>query len=416
MSGDAWTRIDCSSFSLTLNDEGTDDHLLRGAAGEHMKKPTSLPEFVDLLESYFGPTDDPQTYIETARYIEGVEFNQSKCFGCPQNCCTMTGPEAKSAWITFAEEDLQAIYARYPDAPRIPKRKMRRGKDGRRYYYEDKTRCAFLGADNLCTVYEARPRWCRDWPKTDYFLRGFEDLEYTLAACPGASYSSPVVVLNSGGIDSLVTIAWLKSQGHKPHSIFVDYGQPAAANEEAAALAISNHYDGELSKETVRLDLWKRFPFFFGDTSGSKYALNQWVPMRNFIFFGIAASYCDGLGIPRLALPWNGRQDRKGKPADNSFGDHPRFIELLAKAFDQSSDLRWTDLRKLDVLTPLRNHNRRQTVQLGKRLGVPFAISWSCEAAGEKPCWRCSKCVAREKTLSLGAPAKKRPRGKASKG
>jgi 7-cyano-7-deazaguanine synthase len=370
-----------------------------------MKPPKSLPEFVNLLETYFGPQDDPQRYTETARYIEGVEFDQNACFGCPQNCCTMTGPEAHSAWVTFSEDDLRAIYERYPDAPHIPKSKMRRGKDGRIYYAEDKTQCVFLGDQNMCTVYEARPRWCRDWPRTEYFLRGFEDLEYTLAACPGATYANPAVVLNSGGIDSLVTIAWLKANGHKPHSVFIDYGQPAAAKEEAAARAIAQHYEGEFSKETIRLDLWQRFPFFFGDASNAKYALNRWIPMRNFIFFGIAASYCDGLGIPAMALGWSGRQNKKGEPTAGSFGDHPRFVDLLTKAFDQSSDLRWTDVRKLEVLTPLRNHNRRQTIQLGKKLGVPFELSWSCEAAGEKPCGACAKCLARSKALGRAGTA-----------
>jgi 7-cyano-7-deazaguanine synthase in queuosine biosynthesis len=130
--------------------------------------------------------------------------------------------------------------------------------------------------------------------------------------------------------------------------------------------------------------------------------------MRNFIFFGIAASYCDGLGIPKMALPWNGRQDKKGEPAPNSLGDHPRFVDSLKKAFDQSSDLRWTDLKKLEILTPLRNHTLLQTVQLGKRLKVPFAMSRSCEAAGEKPCAACSKCVARNKALIASVQAKGR--------
>jgi len=372
-----------------------------------MKKPTSLPEFVDLLQSYFGPDDDPRKYTETARYIEGVEFDQSKCSGCPQNCCTMTGPQAKHAWVTFAEDDLKAIYERYPDAPRIPKGRMRSGKDGRRYYYEDNAHCIFLGENNMCTVYEARPRWCRDWPNTDYFVHGFEDLEYSLAACPGASYTNPAIVLNSGGIDSLVTVAWLEANGRKPHSLFIDYGQPAAPKEEEAARGIARRYGGEFSKETISLELWKQFPFFFGDGHTSKFALNRWIPMRNFIFFGIAASYCDGLGIPAMALPWSGRQDKKGEPAANSFGDHPRFIDLLKKAFDQSSDLRWTDLRKLEVLTPLRNHTRLQTIQLGTRLGVPFAMAWSCERAGEKPCAECPKCVARKRSLAKREPSKR---------
>jgi 7-cyano-7-deazaguanine synthase len=373
-----------------------------------VKQPTSLPEFVDLLQSYFSPDDHPQKYIEEARYIEGVEFDQSKCFGCPQNCCTMIGPGAKSAWVTFAEDDLQAIYERYPDAPRIPKSKMLRGRDGRLHYYEDKTQCVFLGDDNLCTVYEARPRWCRDWPKTEYFLHGFEDLKYTLAACPGASYSNPAIVLNSGGLDSLVTIAWLKANGYKPHSVFIDYGQPAAAEEEEAARNIARHYDGEFSKETMRLDLWKRFPFFYPDAANSKYALNSWVPMRNFIFFGIAASYCDGLGVPKMALAWRGRQDTKGVPSAGSYGDHPRFVDLLGKAFDQSSDLRWTDLKKLEILTPLRNHTRFQTVQLGKRLKVPFALSRSCEEAGERACGACAKCRVRDDVLARVYGGRKR--------
>ncbi|MCI4361233.1 MAG: 7-cyano-7-deazaguanine synthase, partial [Thermoplasmata archaeon] len=40
---------------------------------------------------------------------------------------------------------------------------------------------------------------------------------------------------------------------------------------------------------------------------------------------------------------------------------------------------------------------KKEIVQLGERLGVPWRLTWSCYAGGHDPCRRCDACRLRAK-------------------
>ena len=40
---------------------------------------------------------------------------------------------------------------------------------------------------------------------------------------------------------------------------------------------------------------------------------------------------------------------------------------------------------------------KAEIVKLGASLGVPFELTWSCYAGGEKPCGHCDSCKLRAK-------------------
>ena len=85
-------------------------------------------------------------------------FAQTDCLQCA-NCCKTTSP----------------IF--YPvDIDRLSKAlRMKPGEFIEKYLVIDEDRdyvlksapCPFLGADNYCSVYESRPRACREYPHTD---------------------------------------------------------------------------------------------------------------------------------------------------------------------------------------------------------------------------------------------------------
>ena len=326
-------------------------------------RPTSFPQYVDLIDSLLGPDDDPASALSDLQKIAGLRFDGNACATCPKNCCIVHDPATQ--YIAIRDDELAAIYAAHPDAPRV--RATTKGLDGRRYYTvtQKGQRCAFLGADLKCTVYDARPRYCRENPGNPYQIAGWEGAHYDLERCPGTSYERPVLCLSSGGLDSLVLQAHLKAGGYTPYSLFIDYGQPARRSELDAARKICTFYGGEFYLERVQLDLWKEHAFFLSEGGAGAP-----VPLRNLVFFSIAAAYCDTLNIPRLGLAWDGKRERFTLP------------------------------KRFEIIAPLVGKTKLSVARMGNRYGAPFELSWSCQRPGPAPCGECAKCVKRAATLA----------------
>ena len=53
----------------------------------------------------------------------------------------------------------------------------------------------------------------------------------------------------------------------------------------------------------------------------------------------------------------------------------------------------------VEVCAPYINLEKRQIVDIGRRLGVQLWDTWSCYTGGETPCGTCSACVKREQAL-----------------
>ena len=94
-------------------------------------------------------------------FLEAHEtvFSGIDCTECA-NCCKALGPKVNNR-----------------DIERIGKRiNMRAGKVRKNYLGVDEDNefifnrlpCPFLGDDNLCGIYEARPKACEEYPHTDY--------------------------------------------------------------------------------------------------------------------------------------------------------------------------------------------------------------------------------------------------------
>lgn len=83
------------------------------------------------------------------------------CIDCLQcaNCCTTTGP-----LLTDTDIKRVAKHLRIKDAEFVAQY-VREDEDGDQVF---KTMpCPFLGADKYCSIYEHRPKACRDYPHTD---------------------------------------------------------------------------------------------------------------------------------------------------------------------------------------------------------------------------------------------------------
>lgn len=142
------------------------------ARGEKLKRSTQL-FFARIKKDY-----KPQKLESTSNRLHKEVFAHTDCTKCA-NCCKKGTPALS-----------------YPDMHRL--RKYLGGislKDfKKKYIVKDevddmvwkKLPCVFLGEDNRCTVYEARPSNCRQYPHTQRtnFIEKMEVTVDNIAICP----------------------------------------------------------------------------------------------------------------------------------------------------------------------------------------------------------------------------------------
>ena len=85
-------------------------------------------------------------------------FAEIDCLDCA-NCCKTTSP-------IFRDIDIERL-ARHLDLRPAELVERHLHLDGEGDYVLNVAPCPFLGPDNYCSVYEARPRACREYPHTD---------------------------------------------------------------------------------------------------------------------------------------------------------------------------------------------------------------------------------------------------------
>jgi len=86
------------------------------------------------------------------------EFKRTDCLTCA-NCCKTTGP-------LFTNKDIERISKHFRQKPAQFIDKYLRVDEDNDHVLQQ-VPCAFLGDDNYCTIYEVRPKACREYPHTD---------------------------------------------------------------------------------------------------------------------------------------------------------------------------------------------------------------------------------------------------------
>jgi Fe-S-cluster containining protein len=85
-------------------------------------------------------------------------FSEIDCLSCA-NCCKTTGP-------LFTQKDINRIASQLKLSPiKFINKYLRVDEDND--YVLQTVPCPFLGEDNYCSIYEFRPKACREYPHTD---------------------------------------------------------------------------------------------------------------------------------------------------------------------------------------------------------------------------------------------------------
>ncbi len=215
--------------------------------------------------------------------------------------------------------------------------------------------------------------------------------------------SCPVVILASGGLDSTVTAALAKAEGHDLHLLTLDYGQRhhyeiECAKKIAAWLGVKDH-------KILQLDLG----LFGGSalTDQIPVPMNRpvserghgipvtYVPARNTIFLSLALAYAEVLNAAKIYFGAN-ILDYSGYP-----DCRPEFIKAFTEVAKQGTRL-GQEGRPIEIEAPLLLMSKREIIQKGQELGVPFQLTSSCYQPGEdlRPCGRCDSCLIRQEGFS----------------
>lgn len=100
----------------------------------------------------------PKNLDYVMQELHEKEFKETDCLQCA-NCCKTTGPLFTDKDITRISKHFRMKEVAFIDAF------LRVDEDND--YVLQQTPCHFLGTDHYCSIYEVRPKACREFPHTD---------------------------------------------------------------------------------------------------------------------------------------------------------------------------------------------------------------------------------------------------------
>jgi 7-cyano-7-deazaguanine synthase len=200
------------------------------------------------------------------------------------------------------------------------------------------------------------------------------------------------VVLLSGGMDSATCLALAAREAPPVHALTFFYGQ-RHARELRSARRLARRFR-VAAHEVVRLPLDALVRSALtrpkaplprrGPRPGS--IPSTYVPARNTILLALALGYAESHRLGRIYFGANA-VDYSGYP--DCRPEFVRAFNALARRAVRSPHEGGLRLR---VVAPLLRLSKAQIVRRGERLGVPWALTWSCYAGGRAPCGRCDAC------------------------
>lgn len=118
-----------------------------------LKKQKEHKKFLENLKKK-PPRDLDYTVLEVHEEV----FEETDCLQCA-NCCKTTGP-------LYTEKDIERIAKHLKMKPSDFEAKFLRTDEDNDKVLQSLP-CWFLNEDNTCSIYEVRPKACREYPHTD---------------------------------------------------------------------------------------------------------------------------------------------------------------------------------------------------------------------------------------------------------
>ncbi|MDA9913509.1 7-cyano-7-deazaguanine synthase QueC [Methylophilaceae bacterium] len=208
--------------------------------------------------------------------------------------------------------------------------------------------------------------------------------------------SKKAIVLLSGGLDSLTTLAIAQNEGYECFALHVIYGQRHSSETMAARNIAKNYNLTEFREINVDMSWLKSSALTNHDISipeqRSEGIPVTYVPARNTIMMSFAAAWAESLEASHLFLGVNA-VDYSGYP-----DCRPEFIEAFKKMVNLGTKAAIEGV-PFDIHTPLIGLTKEEIITKGIDLGVDYSLSISCYQADQNgyACGKCDSCYLRSR-------------------
>ena len=219
------------------------------------------------------------------------------------------------------------------------------------------------------------------------------------------------IVLLSGGLDSVTTLALAREQGFDCYALSFEYGQRhtaelVAARRLAAAARVKEHKIIRIGLDAVGGSALTDASIAVPDQPTAGIPVT-YVPARNTVFLSLALGWAEVLGAWDLFIGVNA-VDYSGYP-----DCRPEFIA----AFEQLARLATkggVEGGAYHVHAPLIALGKAEIIREGLRLGVDYSLTVSCYSADDtgRACGVCDACRLRAAGFSAAGvpdPTRYRP-------
>lgn len=130
------------------------EEFLKNLQSNAISKRKENKKVVDKLKKKFTNQEIDELFHEQHQKA----FEKIDCLKCA-NCCKTTGP-------LFTDKDIERISSKLKlSQQQFIEQYLRVDEDND--YVLQQVPCPFLGSDNYCSIYEDRPKACREYPHTD---------------------------------------------------------------------------------------------------------------------------------------------------------------------------------------------------------------------------------------------------------
>ncbi len=205
-----------------------------------------------------------------------------------------------------------------------------------------------------------------------------------------------VVVLVSGGMDSVVALHHARTEHRVVAGLSFDYGakhnhrEIPFAREQCEALEVPHRtIPLRFIDECFRSDLLRsggEIPEGHYEAENMKQTV---VPFRNGIMLSIAAGFAESV-------------DAAGVVIAAHSGDHAIYPDCRSEFMDpMAAAIEAGTYARIHLLRPFIDLRKEDIASRGFELGVDFSRTWSCYKGGERHCGKCGTCVERKEAFQL---------------
>ncbi len=204
------------------------------------------------------------------------------------------------------------------------------------------------------------------------------------------------IILMSGGLDSVVSLAIAREKYNIELALTFDYGQKSVKQEILSSDKICKYYN--VAHKVIKLDWLEKIthtalvsdsdiPVNIDLENSKEAAKSVWVPNRNGLFLNVAASFADAEDYDYIFIGAN-------KEEAATFSDNTqKFIDSINLEFEYSTE------KHPKVLAPLINFNKNDIVKQALEYSVPLELIWSCYSNADVHCGKCESCMRLKRAL-----------------